>query len=193
MGLIMGRKGTGTVRVLPGEHGPQWFAKWTRADGTRSPWEPLSPSIRVDDVAGAKAEAARLAVKVRRASATGRAVESVTDYADRWCRWREGRRVGCVGEDRTLLRRYGLDVIGPFDVRTIARDDLKRLVTSLDEKAKRGASRATRTCPVVHPDVDRPSWGNVGGSCSSASGGTRRAARSARERSGPRGELPAIG
>jgi hypothetical protein len=72
----MGRKSTGTVPILNNDAGkPQWHAKWTRADGSRSPWMPLSPRISsVDDEAGAKAEAARLAGKVRVASAVaGRA------------------------------------------------------------------------------------------------------------------------
>jgi hypothetical protein len=58
----MGCKSTGTVRILNNDASkPQWHAKWARADGSRSPWMPLSP--------GAKAEAAHLAGKVRVASA----------------------------------------------------------------------------------------------------------------------------
>jgi hypothetical protein len=80
----MGRRSTGTVRVLQGEHGRQWHAKWTRADGTRTEWLPLDPAIRLDDVARAKALAARLALRVRRASAVGGAGAAETvDYAQR--------------------------------------------------------------------------------------------------------------
>src|ERR1019366_1497761 len=52
----MGRKSTGTVRVLRNDKGePQWHAKWTRADGTRSEWVALSAKIAIDGNAGAGA------------------------------------------------------------------------------------------------------------------------------------------
>ncbi len=139
----MGRKSTGTVRVLRNENGVrQWHAKWTRADGTRTEYLPLDPKISVDDEAGARASAAKLAFRVRKASAAGAgsAVETVREYATRWCKWRETRGFGCVKDDRSALDKHVLETIGTLDIRTIARNDLKRLVVGLDAKARRGFS-----------------------------------------------------
>jgi integrase len=135
----MGRKSTGTVRILKNEDGqPQWHAKWTRADGTRTDWEPLDPSIRLDDAAGAKAAAARMAVKVKRVSAGGGTGETVTDYAKRWCDWREERGLACVKDDRARMTNHVLAVIGPLDVRAVTRNDLERLVEHLDKRIAMG-------------------------------------------------------
>jgi len=52
----MGRKSTGTVRILRNEDGElQWHAKWTCDDGTRTKWAEISPAIGLDDKEGAKA------------------------------------------------------------------------------------------------------------------------------------------
>jgi integrase len=139
----MGRRSTGTVRVLKNEQGrPQWHAKWTRADGTRTEYLPLDPSIRLDDEAGAKACAARLAPRVRQAigSSSVAVTETVEAYANRWCEWREGRGLGCVADDRAALEKHVLSTIGALDVQTIGRNDLKRLVMALDKKARLGFS-----------------------------------------------------
>ena len=136
----MGRKATGTVRLLSDGHGGrQWHARFTRANGERSKeWEPLDPQIKPDDRAGAQALAARMALKVTRVSAGRPAGESVAEYADRWCEWREGRGLGCVRDDRILLRLHLLPLIGHLDVRAVTRDELKGLVKELDAKARRG-------------------------------------------------------
>jgi integrase len=141
----MPRKSTGTVRILKNDLGQrQWYARWTREDGTRTPYVPLDPTIPLDAEATAKALAARLAPKVRKAlpidgaSVTG---ETVREYAKRWCAWREGRGLGCVKDDRAALEKHVLPVIGALDVRAVGRDDLKRLVTELDAKARKGFSR----------------------------------------------------
>jgi len=134
----MSRKSTGTVCVLKNADGePQWHAKFTRANGTRTPWKAIDPSIHVDDVAGAKAKAASMAPKVRAASANGGAGETVEDYAKRWCTWREGRGLRCIVEDRTRLG-HAFRTIGALPVLTITRDDLKRLVVALDADVQRG-------------------------------------------------------
>ncbi len=137
----MPRKSTGTVRILQGEHGkPQWHAKWTRADGTRSEWEPLNPKIALDDVAGAKAEAARLAVRIKKASAgtpVSEAVETVGDYAARWLDDREGR-VNSIRDDRARLRLHALPILGALDVGRFTRDDVERLRDDLDTKIVNG-------------------------------------------------------
>ncbi len=115
----MGRKRTGTVRLLRNDdHELQWHAKWTRADGTRTEWLPLNPAVAIDE-ASARAEAARMAPKIRLRSATDDAVETVEEYSKRWCKWREARGLACVESDRTLLRRHVLGSIGALDVRRI--------------------------------------------------------------------------
>jgi hypothetical protein len=81
-----------TVRVLLNDDGaPQWHAKWTKADGSRTPWTPLPPTIRVDDREGAKREAARLAPAIKRASAGRTGAETVREYGTRWQEARAAR------------------------------------------------------------------------------------------------------
>jgi integrase len=134
----MGRKSTGTVRILKNEDGqPQWHAKWTRADGTRTDWEPLPPSIRLDDLEGAKAAAARMAVKVRKGSAGAGTTETVAEYAGRWLDDRDGR-VNSIRDDRSRMRDHVLPVLGPLDVLTFGRDDVESLRDALDRKIVAG-------------------------------------------------------
>jgi integrase len=134
----MGRKSTGTVRILKNEQGkPQWHAKWTFADGKRSKWEAID-GVRLDDEAGAKACAARLAVKVRKGSTPGAsAVETVAEYAARWLDDRECR-VNSVRDDRGRLRMHVLPTLGPLDAAQFTRDDVERLRDELDKKIVKG-------------------------------------------------------
>ena len=135
----MGRRSTGTVRILRNDQGRlQWHAKWTRADGSRTDWTELDPLIPLDDEAKAKACAARMAPKVKRASAIGSAVETVGEYADRWCDWRKAKGLGCVQDDRTLLSHHILPTIGSLDVRTIGNAALRSLVAELDTRVAHG-------------------------------------------------------
>jgi len=92
------------------------------------------------DQVGAKACAARLAPRVRKASAGLPPIETVADYAERWCAWRERKGFGCVGNDRAILRHHILPTIGTLDVCCVARDDLKRVVKDPDDKAKHGTT-----------------------------------------------------
>jgi integrase len=64
--------------------------------------------------------------------------ETVTEYAQRWCEWREGRGLGCAKDDRTTLRRHVLPIVGSTPMRSVGRDDLKQLVMALDAKAAHG-------------------------------------------------------
>lgn len=64
--------------------------------------------------------------------------DTVTEYAKRWCEWREGRGLECVAGDRTRLARHVFPFIGSLELVKVTRDDLKRLVAVLDEKVKRG-------------------------------------------------------
>jgi hypothetical protein len=107
----MPRQNTGTVRILKGPNGkPQWHGKWTLAgkgpDGKplRSEWEPLDPNIALDDEAGAKAYAAKLAPSIRNRSAQLRGMaksETVKAYAKRGA---SGARRGASGACRTIAR-----------------------------------------------------------------------------------------
>ncbi|MGA2451512.1 MAG: tyrosine-type recombinase/integrase [Polyangiaceae bacterium] len=134
----MGRRSTGTVRVMPNAEGVlQWHARFTRADGKRSKWMPLDPRIPADDEPRARACAAQLAVRVKAASPeTG--IETVAAYAERWLADREGRIVG-VRRDRSRLRDHVLPTLGALDVRTFGRDDVERVRDALDEKISEGA------------------------------------------------------
>lgn len=86
-------------------------AKWTRADGTRSPWVPIpaknDPPIARDDEAGARAYAASLAPQVKSAGAGGGSVERVEAYAARWLADREGR-IASIEADRARMRIHVL-------------------------------------------------------------------------------------
>lgn len=134
----MGRKSTGTVRILKNDKDkPQWHAKWTRADGTRTDWEPLDPKIALDDLVGAKACAARMAPRIRYASADGKGGETVEQYAKRWLDDREGR-VNSIRDDRSRMRDHIAPTLGPLDVRTFTRDDVEQLRDALDQKIVKG-------------------------------------------------------
>lgn len=133
----MGRRSTGTVRLMPNEQGvEQWHARFTRADGTRTKWLPLDPRIAPEDEAGARACAAKLAPQVK-AIDPGTGVETVAKYAERWLADREGRIIG-VERNRTQLRDYVLPVLGALDVRKFGRDDVERVRDNLDNKIAAG-------------------------------------------------------
>jgi integrase len=132
----MSRRSTGTIHF----HNEQWWSRFTRADGTRTKWLPLDPAIREDDRTGAEACAADMARDIKAAGEGLAAGETVEDYAKRWCNWREGKGLGCVPGDRVLLARHILPALERLDVREVTRDDLKRLVTTLDRKASTGKS-----------------------------------------------------
>jgi hypothetical protein len=99
------------------------------------------PSFPKSDTAAAQACARETSEYFRAQGAiVDRSRETVTHYAKRWCKWRDKKGLGCVAGDRALLDRHILPVLGDFDVRHVARDDLKRLVGKLDAKVKRGKS-----------------------------------------------------
>jgi hypothetical protein len=68
--------------------------------------------------------------------------ETVAEYAKRWCEWREFRGLGCVAGDRTTLALHVLPLVGTKEIRAVTRNDLKRLVSALDTKARVGFYRA---------------------------------------------------
>jgi integrase len=67
--------------------------------------------------------------------------ETVAEYAKRWCTWRESRGLGCVAGDRTTLALHVLPHIAALEIRAVTRNDLKRLVSALDTKARVGFYR----------------------------------------------------
>lgn len=148
--VAVGRKSTGTVRVLRDDRGQlRWHAKWTRSDGTRSKWLtlpgapiPVAPCCNVTDPEcehrlQAKASAARLASKVLVASAGNGKAETVAAYSKRWLDDREGR-VKSLRSDRARLACHALDLIGSDDVRTIGRERVEVVRDSLDTKITKG-------------------------------------------------------
>jgi len=134
----MPRQSTGTVRILNNDDGhPQWHAKWTRADGSRSDWLPLKPTIALDDIGAARREAARLAPRVRLESVAKVGDETVEAYAKRWLDDRDGR-VDSIRDDRSRMRDHVLPTLGPLDVRTFGREDVERVRDLLDDKIAKG-------------------------------------------------------
>ncbi len=137
----MGRKATGTVRILRNDDGePQWHAKFTLADGKRTKWTPIDPSILADESHRPEAQAcaARMAPKVLAASMNGGTGETVRDFAKRWHDWREGRGLQCVKDDRARMRLHVLTEIGGLNVRAVSRRDLEVLVEKLDARIASG-------------------------------------------------------
>jgi len=136
----MGRKGTGTVRVLPNKDGiAQWHARFTRGDGSRTNWIELDPNIPLDDDVKAKQCAAKAAPRVRCATMPeGSDTETFGAYAARWLDDREGR-VNSIRDDRSRMRDHVLPELGALEVRTFTRDDVERLRDELDAKIESGA------------------------------------------------------
>jgi integrase len=64
--------------------------------------------------------------------------KSVTIYAKRWIASREGRLTS-VRDDRSRLRDHVLPLVGNLDVATFTRDDVERVVESLDAKIVAGS------------------------------------------------------
>jgi hypothetical protein len=135
-----GRPSTGNIKWRKNKRTgkPQWHARFTLPNGTRTPYEPLDSRILREDVEGARAAATLVNNRVRETGLVPQSVpETVEEYADRWCKWRESR--GVAG-NRTLLAMHVFPQIGSLDVCKVTRDDLKGLVAMLDAKVKRGQS-----------------------------------------------------
>jgi integrase len=108
----------------------------TKANGKRALVR-FDPGTTADD---AIALAPILAERARHAVGEHEA-ETVTEYAKRWCEWRETRALGCVAGDRTTFALHVLPHIGDLEIAAVTRDDLKRLVAALDLKARAGSYR----------------------------------------------------
>jgi integrase len=143
----MPRKNEGTVRILQGPNGPQWHGKWTLvgkdANGKprRSEWEPLDPSIALDDEAGAKAYAAKIAPSIRARSAQlqGKS-EKVRDYADRWIQSRKVS-VRTWRDDWSHLEHHLLPAIGDLAMAEVTATHGDEIVARLDAKTSSGELR----------------------------------------------------
>jgi len=134
-----GRPATGAVKWTKDRAGlERWHGRVTMPDGKRQ-FVPLDPAISRTDEPRAKACAVQTAEFFRTAGVVKEDVkETVGEYAKRWCEWRERRGLGCIKDDRALLAHHVLPTIGALDVCTIGRDGLRRLVSALDEAARKG-------------------------------------------------------
>jgi integrase len=108
----------------------------TKANGKRTVVR-FDPGTMADD---ARLLAPILAERARFAVAEG-AGETVAQYAERWCNWRDSRGLGCVAKDRVKLARHVFPMLGAFEVAAVSRDDLKRFVAALDARASAGFHR----------------------------------------------------
>lgn len=151
----MPRKLAGTVRVLLNAEGkPAWHGKWTCADGKRTQWEPLPGNIPLDDLAGAKACAARLAPKVKTASENGCiGPETVEAFAKRWIKHRTELGIASVKENERRLRLHILPELGRLDVTKVTRDHLEAFVEKLDARKTGSGEYDWRTAIHIWGDV----------------------------------------
>jgi integrase len=145
----MGRKSTGTVRILRNEHGePAWHARWTRADGTRSDWLPLPDAIPVgacchatspecEHRRQAKATAARMAPKVRAASANEGKGETCDDYFNRLAKARAADGIRSVAKDRYTWLKWISPRIGKRPIAEVSRDEIEDVRNSLDAQVRK--------------------------------------------------------
>jgi integrase len=157
--VAVGRKATGTVRILNDEHGnAAWHGRWTRADRTRSDWlilpgaPPIEPCCYPSDPEcshrrAAKAQCARMAYGVKLKGTTGNATETVADYAKRRLDEREGR-VKSIRDERSRMRDHVLPLLGRLDARTFTTEDVERVRDDLDAKIVSGelAWKTARSC-----------------------------------------------
>ncbi|HEY4012765.1 MAG TPA: site-specific integrase [Polyangiaceae bacterium] len=157
-----GRPATGSVkwrhnpdRVDPvtGKPAPgmQWWGRVTKANGRG--FVPLDPSILEHERDAALACAVETAAWYRDNPTTVKTVrETVSEYARRWCDWRESRGMVCVKDDRARLKNHVLEGVGALDIRAVTRRDLERLVERLDERITKGD---------LGWKVAMMAWGNV--------------------------------
>jgi integrase len=73
--------------------------------------------------------------------------ETVQQWVDRWLEWRSTRGLSTTSHDRGRLNNYVLPLLGPLPIRDVTRDDIERVVESLD-----------RCIALPEDDKDRISW-----------------------------------
>lgn len=130
-----GRPATGSIEWADDAKTIPVGVRVTKADGKRK-FIRFDPGTSASD---AIALAPIRAERARDALAEG-ARETVAEYASRWCDWRDSRGLGCVAADRARLARHVLPQIGQLEIRSLSRDDLKRLVSLLDGRVRLGFS-----------------------------------------------------
>lgn len=62
------------------------------------------------------------------------AAETVAEWVARWLTWRTARGLSTTPHDKGRLNNYVLPTIGLLSIRTVARDDIERVVEALDRK-----------------------------------------------------------
>jgi integrase len=133
----------------------QWHVRLTLKDGSRPPPRPLDPTIPRSDTVRAR-EAARLVSDLARERGLVEETkgETVTEYAKRWITSRTGK-VKTVAKNEQHLRDHVFtdDLRIAFLAMTdVAREDVERVVASLDRKVTDGALSAKTAANV---------WGTV--------------------------------
>jgi hypothetical protein len=147
----MSRPSKGTVawrrNVKTGK--PCWHGRWTRADGTRTNWVALDPSILEGDEEGAKRFAATYAGAAKATTKDGKG-ETVTAYAKRWLAQRPAKT---ARDNASHLNTHVLPVIGPVSILALDAADGDTLVAALDAKIAAG---------TMSDKTARNVWGTVG-------------------------------
>lgn len=108
----------------------------TKSNGKRT-LVPFDPGTTADD---ARALAPVIAERARHAVGEHEG-ETVQQYGTRWRDWRVGCGLSCAKGDRARLTRHVVPVIGTMEItadQAVIRERLKRLVSVLDAKARRG-------------------------------------------------------
>lgn len=132
----MPKPSTGTVRVLVHDGQKQWHAKWTRVDGTRTPWQPIDPGIALDDVAGARACAARWASRVRHVAPKPATAETCDTYFARLALARKAEGITNVRKEGYDWAKWISPRIGSRPVASVTRDEIEDVRNALDTEVK---------------------------------------------------------
>ena len=137
----MGRASTGTVRPVKDRDSIviAWEAKFTRADGSRTPWLPLDPKLATDE-ASAKREAASMAPLIKARSENAGAGETIGQFATRWLATRKPKT---ARDNGSHLKHHILPSLGESVlIVDLKHDDGDRLVAYLDAKIADGSMSA---------------------------------------------------
>jgi integrase len=136
----MARRSTGTVdwRWSAELQRHCWHGRWTRGDGSRTPWHALDPEILETDEAAAHECAARFAPIAKATTKDGKG-ELVASYATRWL---ASRAPKTRTANASHLTHHVLDVIGHRAILALTSADGDALVAELDAKIKAGTMSA---------------------------------------------------
>jgi integrase len=69
--------------------------------------------------------------------------ETVAEYAKRWTEWRDGRGITSANDVLARLVCHVMPLIGTIPVADVQRDDLRRVVSNLDDKVRVGFYRTS--------------------------------------------------